>query len=256
MTYDGATATATLDPTADLVGNTLYTVTLASSIADTSGNSLGSDVTWTFRTIAAPATFTDTTTANFGAGSIGANTYVSETSDGEVILNPTVGAEFSGTTLPTGWSSTLWSNDAAGGVDGLRWLRWSMDGGRAGTTTSTFGQGRSLEFVATFRASRSSTSAIVVDFEFNSPVGHLQHRPRPAAPSTPARATQATRLIPGSWLNAPHRYRIDWTSTGFVYFIDGNQVASRPFATTTPMRPLISDATAGRWLPSPSTGCG
>ncbi len=42
VSYNAATGTVTLDPSADLTGNTLYTATLASSIADTSGNTLGS----------------------------------------------------------------------------------------------------------------------------------------------------------------------------------------------------------------------
>src|ERR1700730_6444486 len=40
--------------------------------------------------------FTDTTVSDFSAGSLDANTYVSQTEDGEVILKPTEGQEFSG----------------------------------------------------------------------------------------------------------------------------------------------------------------
>ena len=42
------------------------------------------------------ATFTDTTVSDFGAGTPDANTYISETDNGEVILKPTEGQEFSG----------------------------------------------------------------------------------------------------------------------------------------------------------------
>ena len=85
VAYNAATATVTLDPASDLTGNTQYTVTLAGSIADTSGNTLGSSVTWTFTTLAVASSFTDTTAVDFGAGTTGAKTYVSETADGEVI---------------------------------------------------------------------------------------------------------------------------------------------------------------------------
>jgi hypothetical protein len=48
-----------------------------------------------------------------------------------------------------------------------------------------------------------------------------------------------------SWLGAPHRFRIDWTSTGEVFFIDGTQVASHTIAVTASMRALVSDFTVG-----------
>ena len=49
---------------------------------------------------AAPGSFVDDTVAEFSGGSTGAGTYIAETGDGEVILTPTVGAEFSGSALP------------------------------------------------------------------------------------------------------------------------------------------------------------
>ena len=102
VTYTGNTAT--LDPNADLDPNAVYNVTVAGTVTDSNGNPLAADDTWSFTT--APHVFglTDTTTADFGAGTPDANTYVSETGDGEVTLRPTVGEEFSGgPTLPSGW---------------------------------------------------------------------------------------------------------------------------------------------------------
>src|SRR5439155_11954879 len=51
--------------------------------------------------------------------------------------------------------------------------------------------------------------------------------------------------IPGSWLGAPHRFRIDWTAADVTYWIDGMQVASHPIATSASMRPLAADASVG-----------
>ncbi len=72
---------------------------------DRSGNS----------TVATPPTFTvpgptlrDTASTDFAAGT-GTGTYVSETADGEVILSPSIGSEFSGPTLPAGWIAVPWS---------------------------------------------------------------------------------------------------------------------------------------------------
>jgi hypothetical protein len=49
---------------------------------------------------------TDTTVADFGAGTTDGQEYIAQTADGEVMLSPAAGIEFSGTTLPVDWSST------------------------------------------------------------------------------------------------------------------------------------------------------
>src|SRR5207253_5780383 len=70
---------------------------------------------------AAPASFTvptfaktDTTAADFSAGTPGTCAVVAHAGDGEVQLTPAVAAEFAGTALPAGWTGTLW--DASGTV--------------------------------------------------------------------------------------------------------------------------------------------
>src|ERR1700737_879971 len=59
-------------------------------------------------TVASPS-LTDTLVTDFSAGT-GTNTYVSQIADGEIIQSPTVGTEFSGTTLPSGWTANNWSS--------------------------------------------------------------------------------------------------------------------------------------------------
>ena len=54
-----------------------------------------------------------TLTWDAAAGTLTSGAYVSETTDGEVILTPTVGAEFGGTVLPVGWSTTPWATGGA-----------------------------------------------------------------------------------------------------------------------------------------------
>ncbi len=66
VTYDAPTRTATLNPSANLANNVLYTATLTSGITDTSSNALV-PVTWTFTTVAGdttPPTVTNKTPAN------------------------------------------------------------------------------------------------------------------------------------------------------------------------------------------------
>src|SRR5262249_17137065 len=57
--------------------------------------------------------------------------------------------------------------------------------------------------------------------------------------------TAIETLIPGNWLGTPHRYRIDWTSSSVVYWIDGIQVAIHSVVVSDSMRPLISDFIIG-----------
>ena len=104
VTY--AAGVASLVPNAPLAYNTVYTATVAASVADLAGNQLGTAATWSFTTEPAPlSTLTDTSLADFGAGSL-SNTYLADESGGEVILAPTVGAEFGGSSLPAGWTRT------------------------------------------------------------------------------------------------------------------------------------------------------
>ena len=138
-----ASSIATLDPQFALLPATVYHVTISGTVADTNGNLLGADDTWSFTT--GTNTFTDTTVADFSAG-ITANTYVGQAADGEVILAPTVAEEFSGTSLPAGWSVQTWDSGGAAAVAGGK---LTVDGSIA-ITDAVYASGRSLESVATF----------------------------------------------------------------------------------------------------------
>src|SRR5262249_38289991 len=128
-----------------LAVNTTYQVTVSGSITGADGTPVGADVTWSFTTQRYP-TFTDTTAADFTAGTPDANLAVAQTGDGEVLLKPTAGSEFAGTALPSDWTSTPWASGGAATVAGGQ---LTVDGALAGTS-ALFGRGRSLEFVATF----------------------------------------------------------------------------------------------------------
>jgi hypothetical protein len=232
-----AGATATLQPTAPLVAATSYVVTVSGSVADLSGNTLGSDATWTFTT---PTSLTDTTVTDFARGTVGNGNSISDTAGGEVILLPTAGAEFSGTSLPTGWSSATWKTGgtatvAGGGV--------AADAARV-STDALYAPGRSLEFVSTFSGDLSQHAGFAVDLTnvpwaiFSVTDGNLSVRSRSPF------ASASTSLGP-NWLGAPHRFRIDWTSSQVKYSIDGVQVALHTVAITSNMRPIASDYNLG-----------
>ncbi len=198
VTYSGATAT--LDPDAGLAPNTTYEVTVDGDVEDSNGNSLGADDTWLFTTAgAASASLTDTTVADFSAGSTGPDTYVSESANGEVTLKPTVGAEFSGTALPADWSSCTWPGGATpvctpGGAT-VSSQSLHVDGGLAGPSAA-FGSGHALEFVATFGAATLPARRVLGQFQQH--LRDLQHqREYHPTPSSNHLGRQCERRSPG-----------------------------------------------------------
>ena len=194
-----------------------------------------------------PATFatpfisrTDTTTGDFTAGTR-SGAYVSETQNGEVILNPTRGAEFTGTVVPSQWFTTVWQT---GGTATVGQGVLTLDGARGGSTRHA--TGRTVEFVATFSGQADQNAGFGVDFNarpwaaFGTTSGGALY-----ARSSVSTTNDESTLIPGDWLGAPHRFRIDWGSSTITFWIDGVQVAQHVRTITTNMRPLASDRTPG-----------
>jgi hypothetical protein len=241
-TISVAGAQATLDPTADLAPSTVYTVTVAGTVADPAGNPLGADSSWSFTTSAPVLSLTDTTAADFGAGTTGTDTYVSQTADGEVTLAPIVGAEFSGSSLLSGWTTkgTPW---AAGGSAPVAGGLLSIDGTMA-ATTATFGPGRSLEFVATFQSQSYQHVGFVTNLNFDGPWAIVSTGS--TGDGVYARTSNTSDVPLGAGLlGSAHRYRIDWTASGFDYYVDGVFKATLAFPTAGPMLVGASDAVLG-----------
>ena len=154
--------TATIDPNADLDPSAVYNVTVAGTVTDANGNPLGADDTWSFTT--ASLSFIDTTVSDFSAGTPGANTYVSQTDNGEVTLKPTVGEEFSGSSVPAGWTSCPWTTSEPPCPPGATVSGGALHANGAYARTDTaYPAGRSLEFVATFNAVPFETAGFATD---------------------------------------------------------------------------------------------
>jgi hypothetical protein len=245
VTYEVNTRRAILTPSALLHENMPYTATLRgmdAGIKDVAGNPLPSDFSWSFTTKAAPPpSVGDTTAADFAAGSFSTNVIVSNVNDGEVILAPTAGAEFTGSALPPGWHVTVWNS---GGVTTVANGQLAIDGTSVGTD-ALFAPGRVLEFVATFDGAGFQHVGFGLTFnEFLWAIfstgsgGNLYARSR-------SDTVNIETFIPGSWLGTPHQFRIEWTNTGIIYAIDNNVVATHVGAITQNLRPLASDYNTG-----------
>ncbi|MFN0152452.1 MAG: N,N-dimethylformamidase beta subunit family domain-containing protein [bacterium] len=195
-----------------------------------------------FDTLAGPPVLQcalDETSADFAFGSFGVGTYLGETDDGEVMLAPAAGAEFFGGALPGGWSSAPWSG---GGTSQVFGGSLAADGARV-TTDAGFGPGRSLEFAANFSGAPFQHAGLTFDADVNAPWAFFSTWNGGALYARTSDGTST--LIPGAWLGASHRYRIDWQASGFNFSIDGTPVASIPFAVASNLRLFASDFSPG-----------
>ena len=180
-------------------------------------------------------TVSDDAAAEFAQGTL-TDTVVR--APGSVELARTLEEQFDGTALPAGWAQTPW---AAGGaatsgagaltVDGARVMSTVLAGpGDSVQFTADLGDGgfRHVGFAASFEdqpwAIFSTGGGALATGLYARTFGPL------AATNTPVTAT------PG-----PHLYRIDWTATDFVFFVDGVEVARHVIAThaaTLPQMPV------------------
>lgn len=188
------------------------------------------------------ATASDTSASQFGGGTPGVGTYVTNTSGGEVTLAPLAGSEFEGSGLPAGWTTGAWTggtttfSSGTATVDGS-WLR----------SNALVGSGRAVEFVGTFSGAANQNAGFGVTlnsaaeswamFGTNETTGVLRARTHNAngATSDVALGTQ--------YVGSEHVFRVEW-DTSVRYYIDGVLVHTASTVSGT-MRALGSEYTAG-----------
>jgi hypothetical protein len=240
VTYTGGVATLT--PNAPLMSTTQYTVTVAGTVADMNGNQLGTNATWTFTTGVVTLTHTDTTVADFSAGTTNCSV-VAHIGDGEITLTPTIDQEFN-SSFPTDWTSIPWATGGSATVSGGQLF---VDGTLAATNTF-YVPGSSLEFVATFGSETFQHVGFVQQLQALSEswaIFSTKDTTNSLFARTDNNGTVSDFPIPnpasGSWLGTPHRFRIDWTASSVVFSIDGNVVHAEAVAIASTMRPGVSD---------------
>ena len=240
--------TATFTPTAGFAPDAVYSARLAGGssdprIEDVSGNALAADALWSFTTHGLPTTFVDTSVADFSRGTLDASGYIGAAADGELMLAPLAGSEFSGTTLSLGVPPAIWASSPWSGTPSV-----TMGGGLLNvdgafvSTNSLYGGSLSLEFAATFTGAPYQHAGFAVTLStgawamFSSSGGDGLY-----ARSNNGGGQAPNTLIPGNWFGAQHRFGIVWTPSSVVYFIDGAQVASHGVSIGGTMRPMASD---------------
>lgn len=182
----------------------------------------------------------DACVADFRAGSPGPGIHIAAVSGGaEVVLKPTVAAEFAGEELPQDWFVEVWKEGGTADVNG----RLTLDAATAGFQ-GMYGAGRSLEFAATFEKRPHQHIGFGTDFRtvpwitFSTKFGHsLYARSNFLIP-------EETRLSP-SYLGSPHRFRIDWNVLDVDFWVDGRKVAYQLVPLVGYMRPLAGNGSQG-----------
>ena len=188
-----------------------------------------------------PAGSTDRGLADFSAGSADTGIHVGTTSTGpEVVLAPTVAADFRNGTLPPDWFVEPWKE---GGTAQPAEGALRLDGARAGHS-GLFGSNRSVEFVATFSKRPHQHVGLGTNFKdvpwvsFSTKFGHSVYA------RTNFFVPEDTRL-PATLLGSSHRFRIDWNLLDVHFWVDGSRVAHQLVPIVGYMRPLASNGSLG-----------
>ena len=216
-----------------------YRVTSKDAANNSSTSPLLGDPPASFTTPPVIYTLTDTTVADFNAGSTLACVVDGSIGDGALRLPLVMDENFSGTSLPEGWTSdsgTPWT----GGTASVSGGQLVVDGAIAGTS-STYTPGRSLEFIATFTSDTNQHIGFTDLLAFNGPWAIFSTKD--STTSLYARTTGTDTLITGNYLNAQHLYRIEWTASSVMYYIDGGLVATHNTSISTPLAVIASDLT-------------
>jgi hypothetical protein len=216
-------------------GTTYYYRVTSADAAGNSATSPGTPATYT-TPIVPPSSITDTATTDFSSGTT-SSTYVATNGDGEVVLTPSIAAEFTGTTLPSG----IVSNNRTGGSSKV--ANGTVTVLNADLTTSTtYANPRSFEVSATLGKNNtigwvtSSNGTVGMAFTVNS-------SNQLVATSNDGFTGNNTSVLASNWTPAQHKFRVEWTSSAATFYLDDVQRYTHSFVSVySNLRPQMSDA--------------
>ncbi|MES2689418.1 MAG: N,N-dimethylformamidase beta subunit family domain-containing protein [Bacteroidota bacterium] len=197
--------------------------------------------------------FVDQSNTDFATGTL-SNIYISKITNGELMLQPGKVAEFDVLPSTAEWNSFAWT----GGVSSVSSGVLSVEGSRYNTqpSSTTYGPGSSLEFVATFGAAGFQHIGFGGGSDANGTGGIYNGDDSWAMFSThnTNNTLKARTFIAGgsssdftitgisNLIGSPHSYRIEWKTDGsFGYYVDGALMRTEPLIISTQMRPAASD---------------
>src|SRR6185503_17176670 len=194
-------------------------------------------------TITPPLAWVTSTADEFAKGSL-TGTAVTQTANGELTLSPTLGAEFTDTKLPAGWTTAVLT---AGGTAAIADGTVTVDGLSLGFGTA-YTAGHSLEFAAKFAATGLQQIGFAVPGGVIPPLAVFAMKADGQLYARSATATKSMDTPLGKLAGTAHRFRIDWSAATIDYWVDGAKLASHAVslgAATLAMRPVIADQGVG-----------
>jgi hypothetical protein len=207
---------------------------------DPSGNSATTPASGSSAASVAPTStpMTDAVPADFAAGTA-SSSYVAGNADAQVVLAPTYVAELTGAALPSTLTSTA---TVTGGKTTVAGGLATVTGARI-TTTAAYGNGKSIETLATldknqgFGWTTTSNANVVSSFTVNSG-GQL------VATVNDGFINSASSVISAIWVPAPHRFRIEWTTSAATFYLDDVQKYTHAFNTfyASTYHPVFADS--------------
>lgn len=182
----------------------------------------------------------DGSAADFAAGSTDAGAHVALSAPGEVILTPARCGEFTGDTLPEGWTVDPVVDGGSATLEGGMLV---LDGAMVGSGPLVLSP-RSLEVAAVFAGRPDQLAGLGVDLVKEPWVTFSTKWGRRFYGRTHLLQIEDTRLS-GDWFGARHVFRIDWNVLDIVFSIDGTRLAHLMIPVPGYMRALAANQRLG-----------
>ncbi|MEJ7666343.1 MAG: hypothetical protein WKG07_45945 [Hymenobacter sp.] len=168
----------------------------------------------------APAELTGASAADSSSGCTDPGAYVARSLAGEVILAPRMAAEFTGDTVPEGWTVTPWLEAGR-----AHWVTacspWTAPASAATRSCSAHAHS---EISATFAARPDQHAGFGTNFVDVPWVMFSTKWGRRLYGRTHLLGVHDTKLT-GDWFDAPHCFRIDWNVLDIVFSVGATRVA-------------------------------
>ena len=184
--------------------------------------------------ICTPGSVSDTSLADFTQGTFSGTT-TGSVQDGEVMLKPTNGTSFAGTSLPTGWTEVPWSGSISLG-DGTLVEEGSMVySPTAFATTST------LEFDARFTSGGYQNAGFSNDLNSTATVGISTQTGGGLYLYAGGTKTALSASNVNKYINSWHRYKIVWSGASASFYADNTYLGYINYRATGPMKAAFGD---------------
>jgi len=240
LSYNGSTLTATFVPASPLQSFMTFTATLTGA-KDLSGNNVASAYTWSFK---AQGMWTQTTVNDFSTGTNN-GTIITNNDGGEIQLAPLLQEEFTGSAVNgSNWTSTSWTS-MGGGATAFTVANGNVTVAGGALLSAQSYTNLNLEGRVQFGASPYQHFGLATGL--NTAAGNYWaiFSTRDTTNRLFARVNSngaSTDVDIGALPTGFHNYKIQPTSTGFQFYLDGvlQTTISASFQTSQSMKATLS----------------